>query len=385
MTGEDLFRALGRAEEERLERTERSAPERKAKRPGKVLRRILTLAAVLAALSGLAIAASASGLVERLIVYLRPAERPGEALGEAYSASISVEKPDMRSAYGEPIPMPDMERVEPDETLAEQVLGDYVYSVEGDAQLGDTAITLENFIMDELGIATLTFRMKNPGGVFYADEGYGVVDRVANLGLSVYEKKDVDPEDPFPEEFYRHYDHLVSKSEDGTEAEIVSYCAIYRQPIPNEPLYVRFEDDQGEGETVEFEITPKSYAPSRVLHGDNGKNVRLSAQGIVTEWNSPIEISPDTVILEFADGTEYTVEAESIKNYTGSLWRTDDREVYQNRTQDWSKRIYQEIVIIFNRIIDPEQVTSVTVTYHWSQTDEQGDYKKITETAVYTP
>lgn len=383
MTGEDLFRALGRAGEERLERTERSVPERKAKRPGKQLRRILTLAAVLAALSGLAVAASASGLVEQLIAYLHPAERPGEALGEAYSASISVEKPDMRSAYGQPIPMPDMERVEPDETLAEQVLGDYVCRVEGDTQLWNTTVTLENFIMDEIGIGTLTFRMKNPNGIYYQDCGYGMVDQAGNLLMSVYEKTDVVPEDGFEEEYYSNYDYLVWKSEDGTEAEIVSYFAPSREPTPNKPLYVRF--DGGQGKTAVFEITPQSYAPSRVLHGDNGKDVRLSAQGIVTEWNSPIEISPDTVIIEFADGTEYTVEAENIKNYTGSLWRTDDREVYQNGMQDWSKRIYRELVTIFNRIIDPEQVTSVTVTYHWNQADEQGDYKKITETAVYTP
>jgi len=381
MTGEDLFRALGQAGEDRLEKTEWEA-ENQAKKPGKTLRRILILAAVLAALSGLAIAASASGLVEQLIAYLRPAEHPGEALGEAYSASISVEKPDMRNSAGEPIPMPDMERVELDETLAEQVLGDYVYRVEGDAQLGNTAITLENFIMDELGIATLTFRMKNPGGVSYVDAGYGVVDRVGNLGLYIYEKKDFDPEDVFPEEFYRHYDHLVSESEDGTEVEIVSYCALYRRPIPNEPLYVRFEDDQGGGEIVVFEITPQSYAPSRVLHGDNGKNVRLSAQGIITEWNSPIEISPDVVTIAFTDGTEYQVEAEGILNYVGTLWRTNAWEVYKNG----AKNIYQEIVTIFNRIIDPSAVSSVTITYHWAQTDEQGLYiGKATETAVYTP
>lgn len=385
MTGEDLFRALGRAGEDRLEKTEETVSEKRAKKPGKTLRRILTLAAVVAALSGLAVAASASGLVDQLIAYLRPAERPGEALGEAYSDSISVEKPDLRSAYGKPIPVPDMERVEPDETLAEQVLGDYVYSVEGNTQLWNTTVTLENFIMDEIGIGALTFRVKNSNGVYYHDNGYGMVDQVGNLLLSIYEKSDVVPEDGFEEEYCDNREYLIWKSEDGTEAEIVSYFALFRKPVSNKPLYVRF--DGGQGKTAVFEITPQSYALSRVLHGDNGKNVRLSAQGIAIEWNSPVEISPDVVTIAFADGTEYQVEAEGILNYVESLWRTDDRAVYQNGEPDWSKRINQEIVTIFNRIIDPNEVSSVTITYHWTQTNEQGfpAGEERTETAVYTP
>lgn len=365
MKREDLFLAIGMVEEERLAKTEIAVvqpsgtnKEEPVMKKGKTVRRLITLAAAIAVLSSLVIAASATGLIDQIIAKLHPAEDPGKALGEAYSGEISVDKPDVRDYQDNPIEMPEMERVELDPTQAEQLLGSYVASVEGSIALAGNTITMKNFLMDEVGMGAITYTIENPDGVPYGDAGYGQINLGGIPGQNLLEPEIMVKDDSiFGESSCASRNYLVSKNDDGTMLELVLYFGMQEKPVPGQKLYFQFTTMDSEQET-EIEITPLAYAPSVTLTAENGKTAILSSQGISVVWEEAREPSLQDVTIHFADGTDYQVEGENVFNRVLGYWRT-------TMTKEGKTVSYDSVQELFNRLIDPKEVPSVTIKYDW--------------------
>lgn len=341
---------------------------------GKTARRFVTLAAAIAILSSMVIAASATGLLDTIIARLSPSADPGKAVGAVYGDAISTEKGEMFSAEGEPIPMPDMERVSVDPAEAEKLVGGYVSSVEGSIALAGNTITMKDFLMDKMGLGAITFTIENPAGVPYMEGSYGCISLGGAEGQKLREPSVVvKTEGGKNEEFADGYNFLIGKSKDGTKLEVVHYFGTSSQPVTGQPLYFRFYADPEQ--EAEIEITPLAYAPSVTLTAENGKNVTLSSQGISVEWGEKTELLTRNLTIHFADGTDYQVEGENVMNSVVGYWRstlTDDGRTVSNDSLQY----------LFNRLIDPNEVTSVTIEYDWREyvaKEETGENTEETE------
>lgn len=343
---------------------------------GKTARRFVTLAATIAVLSSLVIVASATGLIDKIVAKLNPAEDPGKALGEAYSGAISVEKPDMRDYQDNPIEMPEMERVTVDPAKAEKLVGDYVASVEGSMELAGNTITMKNFLMDEVGMGAITYTIENPDGVPYGDAGYGEIWLGGAPGQKLLEPNImVKADNVFGESSCASRNYLISKNEDGTKVELVLYFGMREKPVPGQKLYFQFTTMDSEQE-IEIEITPLAYAPSVTLMAENGKTATLSSQGVSIAWGEERDISVQDVTIHFADGTDYKVEGENVFNRVLGYWRT-------TMTEEGDIVSYDSVQELFNRLIDPNEVDSVIVKYDWWADVPEEEVGENTEEVEY--
>lgn len=295
--------------------------------------RVVTLVATLAILLSLAVAASAAGLLPSLITRPSPSQDPSQSLAEIYGDPTS-------QAYA-----------------AQQFLGEYTCSVEGSITLGENTITLNDFIMGGDGIGSLTFTVQNPNGVSYTRSGSGDIRLEGGLGqprLSV--KNDL----PLHDGIAHSRLLLLQENKDGTTLELVMYFGLERRPSSiHEPLYLEFSDSETH-EQVAAEITPITGAPVWAMQGSNGKNIGLSDLGMSLVWDEPVLQDIRSITLHFSDGSTWTVLDENTNNTLLSFWRTTTVLL-----EDGSYGIgrYQEMVLLFDRLIDMNQVGSITVEY----------------------
>lgn len=149
--------------------------------------RRLGLALAACALAAGCGAAFATGAIERIVARLSPADETPQAMVDAYSDAISTEKPEIASSTGVPIALPDMQRQNIDAVTADGIIGGYVSSASASVTAGAWSVTLNSFVADENGLATLVFTAENPNGTgdSWGDAGYGEVYISPNSDLAL--------------------------------------------------------------------------------------------------------------------------------------------------------------------------------------------------------
>lgn len=312
-------------------------------------RRFVLIAAIIALLCGMVTIAHATGLLGDIWAVLHPADNGGEALSQVYGDFISTDNSHMADHQGNPIQMPDMERITLEWAQAEQISGDYIHSVDASFTIRNNTFTLCNFMIDENGIGMLTWTVENPNGIDYQSTGYGAVDFFSfNNPIMTHIRKNG------TRAYCSCYNYLIESKNDGRTLKIVSFFASFDQYEPGESLLLEVLG-------TSIQIEPIHYTPVKIFESSSGIIATLSSQGLAIHNNANQERICESVILNFRDGQQKVIKGKQTNNLSGSLWRKAGTYTYG------------KILFIFNTLIDPQQVSSIQVRWRWVVSEEHSD------------
>ena len=99
--------------------------------------------------------------------------------------------------------------------------------------------------------------------------------------------------------------------------------------------------------------------PVKTLTDGNIMTVSVSHHGLVLDAHSDTEIVPHKIEIQFTDGTKYLLMDKENYNISGSRWRQE------------GEIPYDQLAIVFNRLIDPENIASIEFEYTWRETTKQ--------------
>ena len=241
---------------------------------------------------------------------------------------------------------PTIERVEVEKDSAEALVGAYVSDLDVSVTLENYTFTLENALLDENGIGALTVRVENP-------DGHG-------LKLRASEYTDDTPE-PFHCMVRRDYGELpfmddrmaiASDSFTETEATLVFYVTPL-EPLPAdealtlECTLAKPDTDFAELPTATLEIPGGNRLPARGFRTE-GAMASVSPVGmtLTCDFASDAEPIEDSIILRYADGSEYVVKGEDLINMSLS-------SISMDFSTTW---------IAFNRLADTEALSEISIS-----------------------
>lgn len=327
------------------------------RKPTRTLSRAITLAATLALLLSLAITASATGLLTDIIAKFSNAEDPGKALSDIYGEPAATDAPHAPGFL---------------------TLGDCTFSVEGSFAVGQTTVSLKDFAMNGMGIGALTFTVENPEGIAYrlSDGGTVILD-----GDLKEPRLFVDKDTPLGDNAAETQLRLIQGNEDGTMAELVMYFGLQDCPVGGEPMYLDFSstDDQ-----VIVEITPPYAEGNLGMEGTDFKHVEFGSQGMALCWQEATPLTLTGLTIHFTDGSTYQVldQAADVDHTQFYYWRTT---TVLKEDGTYGIGVYDRLLILFDRTIDPLRVSHITASYNWTESDgDPVDPQDVTWTASAT-
>ncbi|MCD8368503.1 MAG: hypothetical protein LUC48_10895 [Clostridiales bacterium] len=320
------------------------------------LRPVAAAAAVCVLLGGLGGAAYAAGWVSELQAVLTPAtEGDAEALASAAFGEdgISTDPAMMVGTDGAIIALPEQERVAVEEALTDRTVGDYVSNVDAVVTIGNYTYTFQQFLLDETGTGVLYYTLSNPDGVEgWTDSGYGEIAFDWNQGDGLVEPV-------FSTASGQMMDAstcLLSDVSTDTELHLVAYLGAFQEDgdgyESGESILMRLGIWQENAETGELEqtettvtFTPESYVPTVALTDGSGNAGAVSAVGLTLETLDTAPIGGiASCVIQYADGTAYTVDDEDVMNWTISYFDDDG------------------VNYCFNRLVDTGEIASITLS-----------------------
>lgn len=301
-------------------------------------RRIITLALVAALILALGAAAYAIGIHSG---FFQSVFGKGIQGRDAFDVEITDESGNVVKTEHYPA----IEREEVDEELAENLTGAFITSVGQSAVAGNHTFTLKEALVDENGIGAFTVHVSNP-------DGHGLV-LSGNYGPGGHQ--------PFswrlfPEGDEMHFlderDYIQPNSLSETEADIVFYFTPFT-PLPKDTgLIVSFSVftegvDFPKWPKAELTIPAQEKLPCRTLTGE-GTSAYLSPVGLVLQEDNHErdEAMLESIRLIFEDGTEYTLMAPDLVNFSVASQSPDGLSVYYS----------------FNRLCDAEHVKEIRIS-----------------------
>lgn len=314
-------------------------------------RRVVVLVAAVIAVCSLALMVQGTVfvLLGNHLAVLSPAENPGTFIDDVYGGSISTQKPEMFDSQSNLIALPDMERPAVNLEEAQKWIGEYINDVSGVFTIGDNTFTLKSFMIDENGTGVFTWSAENPNGIPYGDAGYG----------TVY----FSPIAPFGEPMLYHYsasgqqklttctfNELISKNEDGTKLELVTYFGTFEKYEPGDHFVWEVNYDN-------IQITPTVHIPTKTMTTAEGAKLWVTNHGITFDINSHTCVEDERIVIYFKDGTQYWVQDSDglICNIVGGLWRKSEEYAFD------------DLVLPFNRLIDTNEISHIEaefITFH---------------------
>lgn len=338
-------------------------------------RRVVVLVAAVVAVFSLALVVQGSVfvLLGNHVATLTPAENPGQVINDAYGNVINTQKAELFDSQGKPIEIPDMERPVANLEEAEQWIGDYISDVDAVTSVDESIFTLKNFLIDETGAGMLTWTVENPNGISYLYGGYGFI--TFNWG-----------EDPFTHPQIEHYGAdgsqkkmtceftaLIRKNEDDTKLELVTYFGTFdRYEIGDHFVWTVGRTPDVERKAIQ--ITPVNHIPVKTMTTADGIKLTVSNHGIAFDVNSNDSFSDVKIVICFKDGSEYCLYDvdKQICNISGGLCRS------------YEDYVYDDLVYLFNRLINTDEIASVEMTANIYEDIRVGDeYETVTHHYTY--
>ena len=324
-----------------------------AKRRGvRPLRTVLVAAAAAALLCGTAAAAYDFYTRQNVTV-----DKPQTVQGIVGGGQPSWERKEVYNEYGKlQHYWPNRETVPVDEEQAKALLGDYLPESGYQWQIEDYTFTVEGYVLDEhTGTAKFYYTMEHPGGF-----GEGAVDWEHGwLNNEVYKPSvmfetmsNVD----WPWISGRTYVDVERSTQE--KVCVVESAASLGGWKAEDGLRIRFiiSGDEHEEDGRHYSDDPivdtyldlpavKSLPTRSATDPATGNTVELSAIGLMLSCEDDV----DYCALEYADGTRYVVQDDASR-----LDNTDYGLIDGERPN----RVLREV---FNRLVDPSQVTAVIV------------------------
>ncbi len=315
---------------------------------------------------------------------------------EAYETLADPDKPD-----GGMITVPAYERVSVDQEKAEELVGAQVTDINKTFEMEGVTFTAESMVADENGIGALTFTMSCPdgfprmegyegemGNMLRIDEDRGWISSTPYLRLS-----DIDR--PINDHVYldsaastdaeKHltayfYSPVGLKKGDVVELVMTEYLYNGKEHTYTDP-FTGEEHTQKDMDEIEEHISFQvgDLVPAVTLTAEDGHTASVSPMGIVLDdWYDGIH----DLSLTYADGSVYTVRGQNVDNTQfGQLTSPNDlgAEGVEHEEDDdgdgVNESIYTEYplddpayegmwrtTLVFNRLVEPENVASVHVS-----------------------
>ncbi len=257
---------------------------------------------------------------------------------------------------------PTIERVEVDEQKAEELVGDYVNSIGKSVTVGDWTFTVMDCTLDENSIGALTVKTENPKGIhelknaweqhIEAPIGSGTVDSESGLMMDAW-------------------DYVVEDSWTDTSVEQVFYFTpfaplgadegiVWRQTVFGEEIF----NEKGESLGFNWEEGSISIPASEKIPAKSGAceglSLSVSPVGLALDFDlDPFDPGPpedgfggelltESIVLRYADGSEYVVMGDDL--YNCSVSSTDSASCF------W---------YAFNRLADADSITEIEVSGCW--------------------
>ena len=246
-----------------------------------------------------------------------------------------------------------MERIPGDVETVQRLVGDYLSKLDAGLTVGSTTITLGTFLIDESGCGILTYAVDDPEGVSYEEAGYGEV-----YGLPLEPRMYLRSPDYQQGGSVNVKLHVDKTTSTATHLDVVAYFAAGETYQKGDNLYFTVYDGGAEGkEPYAVAIQPRTYAPVRTFTAANGETARISAVGVTMDNASPAqELTVQELTLHYADGSSYVVSSDSqnLMNWVLGYIYGD------GETAPFAHAVY-----IFNRMVDVDTVTSVSLDGRW--------------------
>ena len=248
-----------------------------------------------------------------------------------------------------------------DQDMAQRVLDGSVSAAEASITVGDYTCTVEDIVMADNGIGAMTYTIESEKGfpnLLVTDETWGIFYLGGGSWLSagdgeswVHDTPQVLPagQDIKDGPGMDVMCSLVSQTD--TKLTVAAYMASFGEAFTADALDVYFFwGDKGDySEDYRLTIPLAEPAETVELSASDGWTASLSALGLAI---APSEGDPygddygfGDLVIHYADGSEYVVEAGEPYTVNKRVSCITDGGVLR---------------YVFNRLIDPEQVTSVT-------------------------
>ena len=261
---------------------------------------------------------------------------------------------------------PARERVAVDTETADALIGGNIVSTGQSVTVQGVTFTVESMVMDENGIGVLTYTMENPdgfdrlvvsdhGSTFWFEEPSAPGDvRVPKTRLTDKDGNEV--------LFLSTRQFMTEGNSTDTKKEIACYFApfdtvdgavyltmtfyVEKEHDPDAMLFSEVCDE----ESISIPLGEPVAAPLRMT--SDGWELSVSSLGLVLappaghDFSLGLVITED-VVIHYSDGTDYVLESEDpyTSNTILSALGSDD-----------------VVRTVFNRLIDPAAVESVTVS-----------------------
>ena len=229
---------------------------------------------------------------------------------------------------------PAVERVEADPEQAEEVVGGYVSPVGSSMTIGDFTVTVEELVMDENGIGSVSILMENPKGYDFDYEQRPEI----SLGYSTKGSEGT---------FISSRDYIVTYSVSETSCRYVYYFAPISPLGENEAVMLNYSliGEQSILEEKSIALMAEKRLPVRKYETE-GVSVELSAVGVLVNIGSGgeenvMECFVDKLYISYNNGEGYA--AAGGETVTTALSTKEGGSFF----------------MAFNRLADPDSVSSI--------------------------
>lgn len=234
-----------------------------------------------------------------------------------------------------------------DEETAAALVGDAVAAIGETITMGNYTVTLDSYVMDDNGVGVVTWTVANPNGVGQVDEaGRGVVyfGPASFMAEPVFESGTGD----FMNSYCVRDDSLTT----DTELHLVSYIASWEDVLNTDGVVLKLKIS-GEEREIAFPaadvVESVAFASGEYTAHVSPMSIRFEApfgEGAKNRW------VPGGLRVQFADGTEYVCQQTEpyMDNTVFSQYRALEGDGFG------------DLVYVFNRLIDPAEVASATIS-----------------------
>ncbi len=340
-----------------MTRDNAAAPAEKRLRTHRMTRRAFLACAALsvAAVGTVAYAAASTGFFQT-------------AFGDKGQQDLAAYEAESKLGYTQIMPARQWADVDLDE--AQRLVGDYVEEIDKSVSFAGYTLTIGSCVVDENGLAVAGFELENPDGVPVSDDGlagaYGYLSFEATSDIAMIEAAD-------PSGEHRAETVALVDRDASTETRVVG--SLYfdmgaRSGMSVEDgvaWYLLPRDGAAEtGACDKISFTPTKLLPVRALATeDGGVTASISALGLVL--NTPDDAGRQLTMADAATGEdlqvtapEWVTQAIRVTFSDASEYVVRDGETTNTAGGSLAEDFSSQSVI-FNRLIDPADVASVTV------------------------
>jgi len=293
------------------------------------------------------------------------AEPGGDFLTESFGVK-GLEDTQPREIYygaaGKSWTQPGTEWAPVDAETAAAIVGDNIVFIGKTYTMGDYNVTLDSYVMDDNGVGILTWTLSYPGGIpnVLYDENCGQFSFTAEDGLcepALWTTED---------EFVNSRNVLNTELSTADEFHIITYFGDAKAIVDDDlDMYLRLEERKwSEEKKHDFEVVNEGKI--LIEMGDVYLESVTLAGGEYTAHVSPLSIRfeapfgegagwvPDDLRIQYVEGSEF-----------GTEYVCEQDEPYMNNLifgyYDGTMQTYENLVEVFNRLIDPAEVASATI------------------------